>query len=176
MIDCLRAAGASAALGEGPQSGLVVGGGGTARAAIHTLHEMGYAPIYLVGRNHDKMVELAASFPPNYDLVVLDAADDETAAIKRMPSLPVVAIATVPANMPLDATLSKFLHALFSHSAKSATSTAQVGQGTSAPTRTLLELAYKPAHTAVMKMAEELGGWKTVQGLETLVTPGHVAV
>jgi len=46
------------------------------------------------------------------------------------------------------------------------------GQGSSAPGRILLELAYKPAHTDAMKMAEA-GGWKTIQGLETLVTQGE---
>ena len=36
----------------------------------------------------------------------------------------------------------------------------------------LLEMAYKPAFTSIMQMAEEVGGWKTIQGLETLVTQG----
>ncbi|KAJ9615920.1 3-dehydroquinate dehydratase (3-dehydroquinase) [Cladophialophora chaetospira] len=171
MMDCLRAAGASAALGDGEQSGLVIGGGGTARAAIQTLHGMGYGPIYLVGRNHEKMVELAATFPPFYDLVILDA-EEGTSIIHKIKTLPMVAIATIPANIPLDPLLGKALEAIFSQSKQSAISSAPKGQGTSAATRTLLELAYKPAHTAVMQMAEEIGGWTTVQGLETLVTQG----
>jgi pentafunctional AROM polypeptide len=180
MVDCLRGAGASAALGDGDQSGLVIGGGGTARAAIHTLHSMGYKPIYLVGRNHAKMVELARSFPPVYDLIVLDAtlgADGIVDAMTRpnTAALPMVAIATIPANIPLDPVLGAALKALFAHSKHSSAtgpSAAPKGQGSSPPARTLLELAYKPAHTAVMQMAEQLGGWKTVQGLETLVTQG----
>ncbi|KIW83957.1 3-phosphoshikimate 1-carboxyvinyltransferase [Fonsecaea pedrosoi CBS 271.37] len=178
MMDCLRAAGASAALGEGEQSGLVVGGGGTARAAIHTLHAMGYKPIYLIGRNQSKMVELAKTFPPTYDLVLLDTGaaagktTKPTTLEQQMPTVPVVAIATIPADKPVDPALASTLQSIFSRSAQLATSTAPQGQGTSAPTRTLLELAYKPAHTAVMQMAEQVGGWKTVQGLETLVTQG----
>lgn len=175
MTDCLRAAGASAALGEGDQAGLVIGGGGTARAAIHTLHTMGYRPIYLMGRNQAKMEDLKASFPPVYDCIVLDPSSSSSsgaAVVEQMPTLPVVAIATIPANIPIDTVLGKALAAVFSRSAAQATTTAPKGQGTSAPTRTLLELAYKPAHTAVMHMAETLGGWKTVQGLETLVTQG----
>jgi pentafunctional AROM polypeptide len=167
MIDCLRAAGASAALGEGIQSGLVIGGGGTARAAIHTLHEMGYTPIYLLGRNHAKMLELAASFPPKYSLVVLDDKQQIPTA-----SLPMVAIATIPASDPIGGNLAAALTQIFKATSQSETSTAPKGQGTSAARRTLLEMAYNPPHTEVMKMAETLGGWRTVQGLETLVTQG----
>ena len=168
MMDCLRAAGASAALGDGIQSGLVIGGGGTARAAIHTLHVMGYTPIYLIGRNSLKMSELAASFSPSYDLIILDPSSTSPTPN----SLPIVAIATIPANIPLDPYIAQYLTSMFSASAKSATSSAPRGQGTPPPRRTLLELAYKPVYTEVMRMAEEVGGWKTVQGLETLVTQG----
>ncbi|OAP63161.1 3-phosphoshikimate 1-carboxyvinyltransferase [Fonsecaea erecta] len=186
MMDCLRAAGASAALGEGEQSGLVVGGGGTARAAIHTLYTMGYKPIYLIGRNHGKMRSLAELFPPNYNLVLLDAhgqsspsdgasssSSSRLATLEhQMPTVPVVAIATIPADRPIDPALQAVLESIFERSAKLATSTAPPGQGTSPPMRTLLELAYTPPHTDIMQMAENLGGWKTVQGLETLVTQG----
>jgi pentafunctional AROM polypeptide len=165
MIDCLRAAGASTALGEGQQSGLVIGGGGTARAAVQTLHTMGYKPIYLIGRNSGKLVDLAATFPPSYDLVVLDPA------AASLESSPTVAIATIPANIPIDPTLGKALTSLFSSTGASQSGAA--GQGSTTPARILLELAYKPAHTAVMQMAETAGQWKTVQGLEMLVSQGE---
>ncbi|EXJ86674.1 pentafunctional AROM polypeptide [Capronia epimyces CBS 606.96] len=174
MIDCLRAAGASPALGDGEQSGLVIGGGGTARAAIQTLHTMGYRPIYLTGRNQAKMAELAASFPPVYELVVLDPATntDTDTGVQTQISVPLtVAIATIPANVPIDPALSNALRAIFALPLPA--TTLPKGQGSAAPQRTLLELAYKPAHTAVMETAESVGGWKTVQGLEVLVTQGE---
>jgi pentafunctional AROM polypeptide len=172
MMDCLRAAGASAALGDGEQSGLVIGGGGTARAAIQTLHTMGYKPIYLVGRNVEKIIELKESFPPAYDLIVLDAESSEPEILSVTSILPTVAIATIPADKPIDPSLSSTINTLFTASSSSSTTSApQKGQGNPEATRTLLELAYKPAHTDVMKMAESRG-WKTVQGLETLVTQG----
>lgn len=167
MSDCLRTAGASTAVGVGPQSGLVIGGGGTARAAIQTLYSMGYAPIYLIGRNAAKLAELKATFPPVYDLVLLDASQPASLnAIVAAP--PTVAIATIPANIPIDPALGAALQAVFAASLQ-ADAAAPAG---AAPVRTLLELAYKPAHTAVMQMAEQVGKWKTVQGLETLVTQG----
>lgn len=164
MMDCLRAAGASAALGDADQSGLVIGGGGTARAAIQTLHTMGYKPIYIVGRDVRKIEELAKDFPKQYDLVVLDSGAGKI----RTP--PTVAIATIPANIPIDDTLAGVLKKVFVMPVPEAVM--PKGQGSSAPGRILLELAYKPAHTDVMKMAES-GGWKTIQGLETLVTQGE---
>lgn len=169
MMDCLRAAGASAALGDGQPSGLVIGGGGTARAAIQTLHSMGYKPIYLIGRNRGKMDELAADFPPVYELAVLDA--EEARVETKIQTPPSVAIATIPANIPIDPALSRALSAIFA--LPPAATSLPKGQGSAAPKRTLLELAYKPAHTAVMQMAESVGGWKTVQGLEVLVAQGE---
>ncbi|KAK5464535.1 3-dehydroquinate dehydratase (3-dehydroquinase) [Exophiala xenobiotica] len=168
MMGCLRAAGASTALGDAEQSGLVIGGGGTARAAIHTLHMMGYKPIYLVGRDVAKIEELAKAFPPVYELVVLDAGADNLE--KKINTAPTVAIATIPANIPIDASLGGALKNIFSTPVPAASM--PKGQGSSAPGRILLELAYKPAHTDAMKMAEA-GGWKTIQGLETLVTQGE---
>ncbi|KIW37561.1 3-phosphoshikimate 1-carboxyvinyltransferase [Exophiala oligosperma] len=164
MMDCLRAAGASAALGDAEQSGLVIGGGGTARAAIQTLHTMGYKPIYIVGRDARKIEELARDFPTRYDLVVLDSG------VTKIRTPPTVAIATIPANIPIDSTLAGTLQKIVKMPVPE--SVMPKGQGSSAPGRILLELAYKPAHTEVMKMAES-GAWKTVQGLETLVTQGE---
>jgi len=163
MMDCLRTAGASGLLGEGVQPALVIGGGGTARAAIQTLHSMSYAPIYLLGRNVSKMEDLAATFPPVYELVVVDA-DDSLAVDRFTSAMPRVAIATIPANEPIDPSLARTLNSLFSVSA----SREKEGNAKAV----LLEMAYKPPYTAVMQMAESVGGWKTIQGLETLVTQG----
>jgi len=173
MIDCLRTAGASSLLGDGVQAALVVGGGGTARAAIQTLQSMSYSPIYLLGRNAMKISELAESFPASYNVKVLSASDPNV--LSKFDSLPKVAIATIPANLPIDSTLSAALQKLFSASAQAAqadTAKEQTSTSTTTTQSVLLEMAYKPAYTEIMRMAEEVGGWKTVQGLETLVTQG----
>ncbi|ETN41199.1 3-phosphoshikimate 1-carboxyvinyltransferase [Cyphellophora europaea CBS 101466] len=163
MMDCLRSAGASGLLGEGVQAGLVVGGGGTARAAIQTLHSMSYSPIYLLGRSVAKVTDMAASFPSNYNIVVVDAASPS--ALSAFSPMPKVAIATIPANVPIDGPLAATLNKLF---------LASKADGGRVPgeRNVLLEMAYKPAYTEVMRMAEEVGRWRTIQGLETLVTQG----
>jgi pentafunctional AROM polypeptide len=163
MMDCLRSAGASGLLGEGTQAGLVIGGGGTARAAIQTLHSMSYSPIYLLGRSVAKVTDMAATFPSNYNIKVVDASDASN--LSAFQPMPRVAIATIPANVPIDPALAATLNKLFLAS--------KADKDRSAGERgVLLEMAYRPAYTNVMQMAEEVGRWKTIQGLETLVTQG----
>lgn len=163
MMDCLRNAGASGLLGEGKQAGLVIGGGGTARAAIQTLHTMSYSPIYLLGRSLSKVQEMASTFPSNYNLVCVDAT--APSSLTSFKVLPKVAIATIPANVPIDAPLAATLNKIFLAS-KADRERAPGERGV------LLEMAYRPAYTEVMRMAEEVGRWKTIQGLETLATQG----
>ncbi|KAL9611906.1 MAG: hypothetical protein Q9167_003487 [Letrouitia subvulpina] len=133
------------------QSALVVGGGGTARAAIYTLHAMNYSPIYLLGRSREKLQAVTDSFPREYNIAVLASQD----SIRTVESLPMVAIGTIPADQPIDVTMKTALEELFK------------GAGE----KVLLEMAYKPAVTPLMQMAEA-EGWKTVQGLEVLAGQG----
>ena len=166
MIDCLRSAGASGLLGEGTQAGLVIGGGGTARAAIQTLHTMSYSPIYLLGRSLGKISEMASTFPSSYNIVVIDASTPNP--LSQFSTMPKVAIATIPANLPIDPALASVLNQLFLASKADK----DKGKGGEKGNGVLLEMAYKPKFTSVMQMAEEVGRWKTIQGLETLVSQG----
>ncbi|KAG9967787.1 AROM pentafunctional protein, ARO1, partial [Aureobasidium melanogenum] len=59
MTIALQFAGAEGNSGVLKEAAMVIGGGGTARAAIYALHKMGYSPIYLVGRNTSKLQTLA---------------------------------------------------------------------------------------------------------------------
>ena len=166
MMDCLRTAGASGLLGEGAQAGLVIGGGGTARAAIQTLHSMSYSPVYLLGRDGAKISALASSFPTAYNVVPLTTTGTE-AMDSMSKQLPKVAIATIPANLPMDAGLKDVLERFFTK-----VSTFEDAQGPGIAHGVLLEMAYKPANTDIMQLASSRGRWKTIQGLETLVTQG----
>ncbi|KAK5069762.1 3-dehydroquinate dehydratase (3-dehydroquinase) [Lithohypha guttulata] len=164
MMDCLRTAGASGLLGEGVQAGLVIGGGGTARAAIQTLHSMAYSPIYLLGRDGSKISALASSFPTAYDVIPL-TTQGSTAMDTMSKRFPKVAIATIPADIPIEPSLKTVLESFFS-------TVANEEQGPGVARGVLLEMAYKPQNTALMQLASSLGHWKTIQGLETLVTQG----
>lgn len=154
IVHCLRQEGAYG--GSGVESGLVIGGGGTARAAIYALHSMGYMPIYLLGRTPAKVVKMVQSFPTAYDLRVLESAS-EVAALKSMPS---VAVGTIPAQEPIDENMGQVLKVLFKAAA------AIAGRK-----NVLLEMAYKPSVTTLMEMARE-EKWTTIPGLEALVGQG----
>ena len=69
MVLALRKAGAQRGVqGTSPEAGMVIGGGGTARGAIYALKNMGYSPIYLVGRNGAKLAAMTATFPSTYNI------------------------------------------------------------------------------------------------------------
>ena len=80
-----------------PQSGVILGAGGTARAAIYALASMHYKPIYLVGRSPGKLQDLVSNFPKSYGLTILASVEE----VRALPHMPTVAIGTVPADQPL---------------------------------------------------------------------------
>lgn len=152
MVHCLRSAGALAA---DSSSALVIGGGGTARAAIYALHSMGYGPIYILGRQVGKVQEMIGNFPKEYDIRVLDTDDSETG-----PSIS-VAIGTIPADKPIDEKVERVLEGIFKASPSPSDKS----------TRVLLEMAYKPSTTPLMQLAQS-AGWITVPGAEVLAAQG----
>ncbi|KAL3445344.1 EPSP synthase-domain-containing protein [Aspergillus insuetus] len=159
MILSLRNAGVYGP--EGQQSALVVGGGGTARAAIYALHSMGYSPIYIVGRSPAKLESMVSTFPSSYNIRVVDGVG----SLEKIPS---VAIGTIPADQPIDPGMRETLCHMFER-AQEADATA-IKSVEHAP-RVLLEMAYKPQVTALMRLASD-SGWKTIPGLEVLVGQG----
>lgn len=130
------------------QAGLIVGGGGTARAAVYALHSLGCTPVYLVGRAPEKMAALAASFPAEHRLRVLGAPAD----IDGVDVPPSLAVGTVPGDAPIEGPMLEVLQRLL-----------RKGSG-----GCLLEMAYKPLETQTVLLAKE-AGWQTVNGLEALV-------
>ncbi len=154
MIHSLRNAGAKD--DTSGESSLVIGGGGTARAAIFAMHSMGYSPVYLINRSPQKLDTLIASFPRDYDLRKLSSIDDVD-QLKRAPS---VAVGTIPADQPIEQNMREVLVRLLEFPA----------QGEQAQ-RTLLEMAYKPRVTALMQLAQD-AGWVTIPGLEVLTGQG----
>ena len=151
------------------QSGLVIGGGGTARAAIYALHAMGYTPIYVLGRSKSKIQALMSSFPEDYNLEILHPAEQPL----KMTDVPTAAISTIPADKPIDPDIKKFLgHWVFGVNSGELKVTSDASRGGKMTVKQiLLEMAYKPAVTDMMEMARE-GGWATIPGLEVLAGQG----
>ncbi|KAI1320063.1 EPSP synthase-domain-containing protein [Xylariaceae sp. FL0255] len=149
MVLSLREAGFTS---TSQNSGMVVGSGGTTRAAIYALHSLGLSPIYLVARNKSSVETLRSLFPADYNIVHVEAAG----AVDHPPN---VIIGTVPAQQSVEPGMREILGSVFKQLEKS--------QGL----RLYLEMAYQPQHTALMGLAEE-AGWTSIPGLEVLVSQG----
>ncbi|KAF7313827.1 Pentafunctional AROM polypeptide [Mycena chlorophos] len=137
---------------------LVIGAGGTARAAIYALHSLGAKKIYLFNRTRRHAEALAEAFP-HANVEPLDKLGVWPDGIVP----PNVIVSTVPASATTTANASDALNLepeLFLYK-----------DGPSV----VLDMAYKPAQTPLLSLAEEAGeNWSTVRGLDVLLEQGYV--
>ncbi|KAJ5975646.1 hypothetical protein N7481_009353 [Penicillium waksmanii] len=148
---------------NGTESAVVVGGGGTARAAIFALHHMGFSPIYVIGRTASKLEGMVSTFPTSYNIRIVDN-------YSQLDTMPQVAIGTIPADKPIDPMMRETLCQMFERAQQvDGTVIGKSAEGQSP--RVLLEMAYKPSVTALMQLASD-SGWKTIPGLEVLTGQG----
>lgn len=143
--DCAAKAHISPPVGP---TGLVIGTGGTARAAIYALHKLDCSKIIVLGRDEAKVSRLISDFP-DFNVLAVSSASD---------ILPTYIIGTIPADRPMDATSLDQLK-LFLGS-----------QETTQP-RILLDMAYKPSMTPLMEHANALH-WLTIPGINVLAAQG----
>lgn len=141
---------------------MVIGAGGTTRAAIYAFHSMGFNSIYIVGRDQEKVKNLVADFPDDYGIQVVASVLD-TQNLKHSPA---VIISTIPADKPIDPTVKDVL-----------SSTLDLSPTADNPnSRVLLEMAYGPRLTPVMQLALDAGRWTVIPGLEVLASQGWYQV
>ncbi|OAQ71163.1 pentafunctional polypeptide (AroM) [Pochonia chlamydosporia 170] len=138
------------------ETAVVIGSGGTSRAAIYALHFMGFDKIHIVGRDAQKVQKLASEFPSDYNICAIT----EQAQAREIAQSPSVIISTIPATQPIDDGVRNVMSSLLSLNMLSKTE------------RVLLEMAYKPRHTQIMEMAERVGKWRCIPGLEVLASQG----
>jgi pentafunctional AROM polypeptide len=143
-----------------PGSGLVIGAGGTARAAIYALQSLSHSPIYIVSRTPSKLEAMISTFPKEFNIIPLTSI----AAAEAIEDVPRVAIGTIPADKPIEGNMREILAMILRHPKTDLSKQ-----------RTLLEMAYKPAQTALMLMAKD-AGWVAIPGLEVLSAQGWFQV
>ncbi|KAK7208364.1 putative pentafunctional AROM polypeptide [Myxozyma melibiosi] len=149
--DCI-----SAALPSGApplQSGLVIGAGGSARAAIYALYSLGVPTVYIYNRTVSKAQDISREFSSRVKVVVIESLDPSSWPAGA--SSPQVIVGNVPGDAMTE---SDFPPSLLSSNAGGV----------------IVEMAYKPDVTPLMRAAEKSGGaWKVVRGTDVLLGQGY---
>ncbi|CAG8654123.1 32639_t:CDS:1, partial [Racocetra persica] len=121
---------------DSTSSGLVIGAGGTSRAAIYTLHQLGISTIYVYNRTLAKITDLVTHFP-TCGIVPL------TSLSQTFSQSPQIIISTIPGTSVME-----FPDEIF-----------QCDKGV------IVEMAYKPRRTNLLKKGEEKG-WIGIEGIQ----------
>ncbi|KAI1210541.1 Pentafunctional AroM protein [Annulohypoxylon truncatum] len=153
MVYSLRRAGLVPPTDGTTNGAMVIGSGGTSRAAIYALHSLGYSPVYIVARNPKAAVSLRSDFPGDFKIEQVS----EASHVQHQPN---VIISTVPADKPIETSMVGLLGSVLQQP--------RHNEGL----RVLLEMAYKPRRTPLMELAEN-SGWTTIPGLEVLASQGY---
>ncbi|QWU88389.1 hypothetical protein CA3LBN_002697 [Candidozyma haemuli] len=140
-------------------NGLVIGGGGTARAAAYALHQIGCSKIYMINRTASKLYEIRDQLPQNFNIEILETKKQVDAAEPVS-----LAVSCVAADKPLDDNLLNSVESLLHRGASAK-------KGGFNPT--LLDAVYKPRVTPMMKIAQDKYQWTVVPGVEMLVNQGE---
>ncbi|KIJ27900.1 hypothetical protein M422DRAFT_270838 [Sphaerobolus stellatus SS14] len=77
---------------------LVIGGGGTSRAAIYALHSLGATTIYLYNRTRSTAEKLAKHFPSDYNIIFVDSLETFPSGAPSAIVVPATAISLEPAT------------------------------------------------------------------------------
>lgn len=136
-------------------SGMVIGGGGAARAAVYALASLKCTPIYLVGRDKSELEALVRHFPQFQCVPISDPA----CALNIK-----VAVSCIPAVSPItpeEIAADMCTCAIFS--------AAPSGRNS----RVFLDMCYKPRTTPLMLHAAS-AGWSVISGIEAMLEQGLV--
>jgi len=122
---------------------LIIGAGGTSRAALYALHQLGVSTIYLYNRTQSKITELIDHFP-TYGIVPLSSLSEQIL------NPPQIIISTIPATSNLEIPDEVF----------------SFGKG-----GVIVEMAYKPRRTKLLIKGNEKG-WICIEGIQVLIEQG----
>ncbi|KAJ2933109.1 hypothetical protein H1R20_g3982, partial [Candolleomyces eurysporus] len=155
-------------------AGLVIGAGGTARAAIYALKSLGVGTVYVYNRTKRKAEELVEqAFGGDKTLKVVD--DLEGLARETGGTLNII-VSTVPASATTTAS---------PPSPPPTNDSIAVAAGVALPKSlfdhrdgpaVVVDMAYKPEETPLLRLAKESGSsnWVGVPGVEVLLEQGYV--
>ncbi|KZT36947.1 Shikimate dehydrogenase [Sistotremastrum suecicum HHB10207 ss-3] len=133
---------------------LIIGAGGTSRAALYALHHLGLKTIYIFNRTKSKAEDVARGFPNEYNIVVLDSltafpGDPPSVVLSTVPAVSTTIVPGTKGSLYLPASI------------------------LSANRGVVVDMAYKPAVTPLIALAQQSSAWETVQGVELLIEQGY---
>lgn len=137
-----------------PDACLVIGAGGTSRAAIYALQSLGTKKIYLFNRTRSSAQALAEAFPDAKIELVENLGSwsgrPPTIVVSTVPGQATTIEEDVPGSVYLPQTIFE------AHSG------------------IVVDMAYKPAETPLLALAKAVGkGWQSVKGVEVLLEQGY---
>ncbi|BGP52306.1 hypothetical protein JCM10450v2_008277 [Rhodotorula kratochvilovae] len=142
--------------GEG-RSAIIIGGGGTTRAAVYALSALGLSPLYLINRDPTETASIIATPAfAKYDLRALEREEQWTEEEAARVACGVGAIPSFEPQTEGEKNVYRLAERVFSSS------------GSRPGKRPLMEMAYKPHITLMYKLAEK-HGWSPIGGIEALV-------
>jgi pentafunctional AROM polypeptide len=134
-------------------NGVVIGSGGTCRAAIYALTKFGCDKIYLMNRTVEKIEQVKQSFA-GYNIEIISTIEQA-----KNVSCGLI-VSCIPADKPIDEGLLNKVQVVLENKDTNATPT-------------LLEASYKPRVTPIMTLASEKYKWNVIPGVEMLVNQGE---
>ncbi|KAH7345705.1 hypothetical protein B0J17DRAFT_640866 [Rhizoctonia solani] len=157
----------------GQAAALSIGGGGAARSAIHAMHTMGLAPIYLMNRDQSEIDALFECFPnlPLVHLKDITQAEKELAEPGRPPIVAIVG--AIPAYLPVTAA-ERGVYAMITHVLTQPYTLQPSSDSSNLPLphqRLFLDMAYRPRNTPLLQIAAALN-WEPIRGVQAMIEQG----
>jgi quinate dehydrogenase len=137
-------------------SGMVIGGGGTTRAAVYALNKyLGLSPIYLVNRDEQEVRDVIDHFADKLDGELIHLSSVAAADGIAAPRYIVGAIPEFPPTTAAEVTVREIAKNVFGKPEKGV----------------FLDMCYKPRFTTLLQIAGK-NGWDTVDGVEAMIGQG----
>jgi quinate dehydrogenase len=162
---------------DGLVSGLIIGGGGSARAAVYALSALNCKPIYLLNRDDGELRSLTLQFP-GIDLIPMWSRNPEhlVRQAQPYPALSIV-VGCIPALPPVtpeeNATVSCAEELLAMPFEITDVAPKQATDHLPMPRqRIFLDMCYKPRVTPLIQHATQSGQCASISGIEAMLEQG----
>jgi len=137
-------------------AGMVIGGGGTTRAAVYALNKyLGCSPIYLVNRDEEEVQDVINHFASTLPVELIHLSSGEAAQRIDAPRYIVGAIPDFVPQTRSEIRVREIATTIFKKDEKGV----------------FLDMCYKPRWTQLLEIAKQ-NGWQTVEGVEAMLGQG----